>query len=109
MQTLGTEWGRHIIAPDLWVSLAAMRLDDHIHSPGVVFSDVRFENEANFIRQRGTLLHIARPDLTPIDQHESENGVAMHHRDQLVMNFSLAELYKQADGWVNELELRAVA
>ncbi len=109
MQTLGTEWGRHLIHSGLWVSLMNERLQDYLRGglngfAGVVISDVRFENEADFIRTRGLLLHVARPDLARIDQHESETGIRTHHRDQLVLNHSIELLHKQADSWVAELQ-----
>lgn len=49
MQTLGTEWARGI-DPDLWIRAwwERARLHDH-----VVADDVRFANEAEFIRSKG--------------------------------------------------------
>jgi len=114
MQTLGTEWGRKLINPDLWLALAAQRIEfietalRHEYR-GIVISDVRFENEADFVRTRGLLLHISRPDITPIDQHESETGVHVHHRDQFVLNATIELMYRQADGWVSDLQGRAAA
>ena len=114
MQTLGTEWGRTLINSDLWVQLIEQRIEyveialRHEYR-GIVISDVRFENEANFVRSRGMLLHISRPDLVPINQHESETGVKLHHRDQMVMNLSLELLHRQANSWVTELQRRAAA
>jgi hypothetical protein len=107
LQTIGTEWGRDLIDGDLWVKLLALRVQTLTLTPNaprfIVVSDVRFENEAAFIRQHGTLLHIARPDIERHSQHVSENGVAFNHRDQLVLNHSLDLLYQQADAWANAL------
>lgn len=114
MQTLGTEWGRNLIHPKLWILLAEQRIEQietaHCREyRGIVISDVRFENEAAFIRSHGTLLHISRPDLVPIDQHESETGVKVHHRDQMVMNISIDLLHRQADNWVAQLQRKSAA
>jgi hypothetical protein len=58
MQWLGTEWGRDMIAPDLWTrawNAAAT-------APRIVADDVRFANEADAIRARGGLVvEIHRP------------------------------------------------
>lgn len=114
MQTIGTEWGRKLIDDDLWVNLARDRIEfieqtlRHEYA-GIVISDVRFENEAKFIRANGLLLHIARPDLVPIDQHESENGVKIHHRDQLILNQTIELMHHQADGWVRDMQRKHVA
>lgn len=53
MQWLGTEWGREMIAPDLWLRAWAAEADRH---PLVVCDDVRFPNEEAAIRERGGLI-----------------------------------------------------
>ncbi len=71
MQTLGTEWGR-AQDPDFWVKLAERNLRDE----PTVFTDVRFENEADFIRRNGGLvIHIQRGEVSPVSAHVSECGV----------------------------------
>lgn len=52
MQTLGTDWGRHMIHPDLWVNAWAATLP----SGNVVCEDVRFGNEAEAIRKAGGIV-----------------------------------------------------
>jgi hypothetical protein len=88
MQTLGTEWGRNLIGPDLWVNLLARRIDvwpARSLPPGLVISDVRFENEADWVRERGELWHLQRPGI-PVQSHSSESGVAITDRDVVVDN-----------------------
>jgi hypothetical protein len=73
-QQLGTEWGRNI-HPDFWLKIAAAKITMYTHyeSPGVVISDVRFPNEAQWIRaQGGHLWHILRPGIDPVRAHASE-------------------------------------
>lgn len=67
LQTLGTEWGRDLIDPDLWVKVLARRLWNRRqmgnHTP-LVITDVRFENEAQMIREAGgTVIHISRKPM----------------------------------------------
>jgi len=50
MQTLGTEWGRMLIAPDLWVRVCMRKVAG---AGRAVISDVRFPNEARAIRDAG--------------------------------------------------------
>lgn len=74
MQTLGTEWGRQLISPELWLVLAAAQLIQR--GPGMIIPDIRFENEAAWVRERGgTILHLRRKHLEPVHQHESETGI----------------------------------
>lgn len=94
MQTLGTEWGRDFIDPEIWVSLAADTLS--VRGPGMVIADCRFPNEAAWIRQAGGLLiHVVRPDGPGVRAHLSEAGIARDVRDPLIVNDgSLKELYE---------------
>lgn len=52
-QTLGTEWGRHMIHPDIWARTAYNRLvsldraGDWVH----VFDDTRFQNEIDVMKR----------------------------------------------------------
>lgn len=84
MQTLGTEWGRNLIDPDLWVEAARKKVLSTRDS--VVFDDVRFENEATMIRNLGGLIiHIDRGDLVT-DSHASEQGIRDHADDAFIDN-----------------------
>ncbi|MFD2248977.1 hypothetical protein FHS82_001094 [Pseudochelatococcus lubricantis] len=68
MQTLGTEWGRALIAPDLWINAwRATMPDGHI-----VVDDIRFANEADAVRDvGGIVVRIDRPGVQP-GTHASE-------------------------------------
>ena len=83
-QTLGTEWGRDLIHPDIWVIAAK-----HKMAPwqDVVFDDVRFENEAHMIRKAGGLMiHIRREKADQFDNHQSEQGVSVIKGDIVLRN-----------------------
>lgn len=85
MQTLGTEWGRQQVNPDLWVILAKQALVDN--GPGMLISDVRFENEATWIRQiGGQIIHLQRPGVSPVQTHASESGIAVLPQDIVLIN-----------------------
>lgn len=53
MQTLGTQWGRDIVAEDVWVRIA---IDRCLQVPNAVVTDCRFPNEAEAIRAAGGVL-----------------------------------------------------
>lgn len=85
MQTLGTEWGRQHVAPDLWLRVATRRItvlrasSPCLHVDGIVVSDVRFGNEAQWLRdQGGELWQLARDEAGlegATAKHPSERGV----------------------------------
>ena len=73
-QTLGTEWGRSI-EPEFWLRIASARLDA-LQDQGLrhfVISDVRFLNEAAWIKLLGgEVWRVERPSAEPVRQHASE-------------------------------------
>ncbi len=53
----------------------------------LIIKDIRFENEADFIRnQKGQVWHIKRPERAAINPHSSEAGIQMHPSDKLIIN-----------------------
>lgn len=98
-QTLGTEWGREMIHPDLWVKLAARRWESYkaraSHVPeafkgdlaGLVFTDCRFDNEADWVRSEGGLVvHVIRVNVAEVESHKSEEGVRRYKGDRYIVN-----------------------
>ena len=67
MQTLGTEWGRSQVDPELWVEITKKRIINLVAAGGsVVVDDMRFENEFQMISELPlvtSLVRIERPDV----------------------------------------------
>lgn len=83
MQTLGTEWGRRMVNDRLWLVSMAGR----IAGVDAVISDVRFDNEAEFIRQRGgKVVRVDRPGSDRADDHASEAGISESLVDYVIHN-----------------------
>ena len=96
MQSMGTEWARKTVHPDVWVKLAEQNLDYMSNALGAVLgfvvSDVRFENEADLIRRRGgTVIHILRPNALAVNPHISEAGIAANPADLTLPNYGTVE------------------
>lgn len=67
MVTLGTEWGREMIHPDIWVNLWCNKVDP-ITEGRVLVDDCRFHNEIKALKARGALIiAIERPGM--VDYH----------------------------------------
>jgi hypothetical protein len=105
-QSLGTEWGRHTVRQDLWVRIAAHRVAQ-IHALGsnAVLTDVRYQNEADWITaQGGTLVRIYREDAQPVRLHSSEQLLHCIECDhELHNNGSKATLFEQVDRILEQL------
>lgn len=81
MQTLGTDWGRALIDADIWVSIfAAMN-----RGASLVVPDVRFENEAQLVRDHGVLIHIMGRGGIP-GGHVSEQRLQVLPGDYVINN-----------------------
>jgi hypothetical protein len=84
MQTLGTEWGREIIHPDLWV-LSTFR--NWNSSSDWIITDVRYTNEANEVLKRGgILIKVNRNSSSSADTHASEQGLEGFEDYDFVIN-----------------------
>lgn len=95
MQQLGTEWMRAYCGEDVWVNaLHARIVGDHARGRNIVISDVRFENEAKFVRSLGGIvIRIERPGYGKGDGHASEMPLPDHLIDHNVWNgYSLEHL-----------------
>lgn len=102
LQTLGTEWGRKCF-PDVWVNLAARNARRMLdRGTNVVFTDVRFLNEALTIRAlNGKLWRIRRPEADAVaSQHQSERELDSEAMKALVTHEifntgSMEKLYQE--------------
>lgn len=85
LQTLGTEWGRSLVHPDIWVKIAEKTFKEQ--GPGMVIPDVRFANEAEWIRRAGgKILLVQRPVRDIVRAHVSESGIPIQPGDFIVSN-----------------------
>jgi len=86
MQSLGTEWGRVEIHPDIWLNLAVERIRMH---DKVVVTDCRFDNEFKRLQaNRFLTIRVERPELMAqaTDLHASETRILDHKVDCVVYN-----------------------
>jgi len=81
-QTLGTEWGRSLTpSGDVWLSITKSKIIQVMEVMGenhvFCISDVRFDNEARWIKERGGVVwSIERPGVASVRSHVSESGVS---------------------------------
>lgn len=101
-QSLGDEWGRQRIHPDIWITCLARTIArHHQHGTPVVITDLRYPNELALARQAGaTTWHITCQ--TALDKnhkpHISNHGLDHERFDAYIRNDgSVDELHQQAD------------
>jgi dephospho-CoA kinase len=85
MQVMGTEVGRELIDPQIWVELT---LSNQKPNDKIVIPDVRFQNEAEEIKYRGgQVWRVSRIDKdSPINSHRSESDMDDWRFDQYISN-----------------------
>ena len=95
MQTLGTEWGRQCVAPDVWLRVWRKSVERYDR---VVVDDVRFPNEADLIKTLGgEMWLVERPGVSREGAaHASEGSLARWRFDRTIVNDrTLHRLYSQ--------------
>jgi hypothetical protein len=101
LQRLGTEAGRQVHGEDVWVDLAIAEAQEAvaIRRTPVVFTDVRFPNEADAIRRAGgRLVRIHRPDAPSAGSHASEMALASIETHAVIENTgSVVELHEAGE------------
>lgn len=107
MQSLGTEWGRKLVGEDVWLTVAERHLGllagDEPVADRIVITDVRFANEAAWVRHHGgVLVSLERPGAGlqgSAASHSSEAHIAeIGTQFALVNDGSIAALWDQVDG-----------
>lgn len=86
LQSLGTEWGRDMIHPEIWVMSTMRRIEGVTDA---VISDVRFNNEAEAILARGGVVWRVcgrSAELGDASKHASEAGVSDKYVDAVIQN-----------------------
>jgi hypothetical protein len=93
MQLMGTEFGRNMIDPGMWLQCLRTRIQDH---KKVIVTDVRFPNEVDFIHSLGGIvIEIQRPSIQRNDAHASETPLPREMVDFVVMNDSTVDVLQK--------------
>ena len=96
LQRFGSDVGREMFGEDFWVDQAFKGLGDE----SVVFTDVRFPNEAEAIRGRGGVVwNVVRPGVGVANGHVSESALVGFVFDETIVN----------DGSLEDLEGKVLA
>ena len=97
LQTLGTEYGRQCLHPDVWLTCWRKKAE---RFNSVVADDVRFVNEANLIKSLGGQMWLVRrTGVQRITSHSSEGGLDDWSFDHVIDN----------DGTLDELRTKVIA
>lgn len=93
LQVFGTEVGRKMFGENFWVNQAFAGVHS---SKNVVFTDVRFPNEASMIKDfYGQVWRIERPGVHAVNNHPSESSMDKWTFDKIIRNDSDIEALQE--------------
>jgi len=118
LQALGTEWGRELIADDLWIQIAKESIDHQFkQGMNVVNTDLRFDNECVAMKAMGGyVVHIIRPrnvngDIslkTGLHEHASNAAIPDEFIDYTIRNDgSLEEFQTVVTEIINDIKRKS--
>ncbi len=101
MQTLGTDWGRTCVDPEVWIKVTMRRVNRLLEmGERVVVDDMRFPNEYQALDLRGgCMINVTRPGVVAPNGHASEGLLDHHPFKATVTN----------DGTLEELRLKILS
>jgi hypothetical protein len=104
LQVFGTEVGRNLFGETFWIDQAFKRAEEYER---VVFSDVRFPNEATAIQAKGgDVWRINRHNHTPVNGHKSEHAMDNFMFKQVIYNDgSVNDLFDKCEALAKQLSL----
>lgn len=84
LQRMGTEVGRNLLGPDIWVEALFNNLPT---GKLIAITNVRFPNEYDAVKSRGgEVWHVHRPGFTPALGHISDTALDNHEFDVIIEN-----------------------
>jgi len=84
MVSIGTSVIRDLVSQTFWLDLAKAKYVDS--NKVLVVSDIRFENEAEFVRQNGVLIHIDNPGVQYTNENVTEKPIKKLDSDFTLVN-----------------------
>ena len=101
LQEFGTDFVRKNISYDFWIVQVQNRIimDAYYNKDKkYVISDVRFDNEAMWIRQNGGFIISIKSNNSIGSDHESEEGIDAHFIDhEIINNYNIFNMGKESD------------
>ena len=111
LQVFGTEVGRDMLGPEVWINQVFKKLDTFPADQSVAITDVRFPNEADALWARGGFLVRLNRDTSQhrgVMDHRSETESAALVADHTMPNHAtLDDLHRRLDRLVTRLSKRS--
>jgi hypothetical protein len=104
MQLIGTEWGRDLIASDLWVRAWSAAVERLPGGTPVAVDDCRFPNEAGMVTAaHGVVVRIERPGFKPVAAAHVSEGYELPASLTVTNDGTQVQLLEKIDGLARDL------
>jgi hypothetical protein len=108
MMLLGTEWGRNLIYPNIWVDCVVRRLKRGSEDTKIVIDDARFDNERDAMVAMGAkLVRLTRKEIDSVitqSSHASEIDWPNWSWDFSIENSDIQIVANRITDWAHEHE-----
>ena len=97
LQIIGTEFGRKILGQNIWIEVLKNKISKN-KNKNIIISDIRYENEAQFIRDnKGILIRVSKSNLefNLSETHSSEMELYNIKEDHSIENNGTIEQLEQ--------------
>jgi hypothetical protein len=107
LQRMGTEVGRDIFGYNCWIDIAHRKA---ILYDKIVFTDVRFENEARFVKSLGgKVVRVNREGVGSVNGHASDRGLEDSMIDaEIYNNSTILAMLEQVEDLLIENQVREI-
>jgi hypothetical protein len=107
LQSLGTEWGRQIVDPNIWLNIAIERIRRRGDGVRIILDDNRFKNEFQWLYDNDAVpIRIVRPNIQYGGTHSSEGQLDNLPFDYTIVNDgAIDDLKRKVDAIMDEVLL----
>lgn len=106
LQKIGTEGSRNVFQDDIWIRCIERKIAKLVEKEDqrkFIIRDLRYENEADFVRSQeghfGLVLHVLRPSQERIrlSEHPTERGIEIQSAHDIVLENTgtIEDMHKQ--------------
>lgn len=110
LQLLGTEVGRNLIHPDVWITATRARIEAEMRrGTSVILTGVRYPNELWLVRDmNGVSVHVSRPDSPFTAEVRAKASKQESHTSETSLAASDFDVTLTNDGSLSDLRVKSL-
>ena len=97
MKSLGTQWGRELVNPDLWATALIGSMDQRPKQRNFAIDDLRFPNEWKVLKNAGATIVKVEREGFPIEESLCEGLLKDYEPDFVIRAKDVSEIHAQLE------------